>query len=221
MLKRSRGLGSLTRRPMRDRKNNSMRTPLVLACCIVTAACGPRSDSVVDTVTISPVAPPNNACLIDSTGIGGIQLGSTLGESRTVIPGSRLERTSDGDGAALVAVKVDTIGLMTLHAGEDDSEAPVDWTKTISFAETFHSSCRTATGIHPGALVADVQGRLGAVVRIIESEIESRQYITFERQPSWMTLRLDYSGVFPAGSRETTVYKPDARLLSVSISRRN
>ena len=195
--------------------------PTVIVCCIVTAACGPRSDSVADTVSVSPVSPPNSACLIDSTGIGGIHLGSTLGDSRTVIPGSRLERTSDGDGAALVAVKVDTIDLMTLHAGEDDAQAPIDWTKTISFAETFHSSCRTATGVHPGALVADVQGQLGAVVLIIESEIESRQYITFARQPEWMTLRIDYSGVFPAGSRETTVFRPDAKLLSISISRRN
>jgi len=179
------------------------------------------ADSLVVTPFVSSPRNSADACAIDSNGIGGILLGMSLGNARGVIPGARLERTSDGDGAALVAVKVDTTDLLTVHAGEDDASTPIDWTKAISFIETFHPSCSTATSIRPGALVADVQGTLGPVVRIVESEIESRQYITFERQPVWMTLRLDYTGIFPAGSRETTAFKPEARLLSISIARNN
>jgi hypothetical protein len=58
------------------------------------------------------------------------------------------------------------------------------------------------------------------VVRISESEIESRQHITFDRQPAWLTFRIDYTGIFATGSRETTSYRPEAKILSISISRR-
>ena len=153
--------------------------------------------------------------------MAGIRLGMSLADARLVIPGSQFERSSDGDGAALVSVKVDTIDLLSLHASEDDAAAPIDSTKIISFIETFHPSCRTTDGVHAGALVTDVQNTLGPIARIIESEIESRQYISFERQPSWLTFRLDYTAVFPAGSRETKEFKPDARLFSISISRHN
>jgi hypothetical protein len=162
----------------------------------------------------------DSGCAIDSNGIGGILLGMTLGDARGVIRGARLERASDGDGAALVAIKVDTTVLLNVHAGEDDAESPIDWTKKISFIETFHTSCTTVSGINPGALVADVERRLGTVVRISESEIESRQHITFDRQPAWLTFRIDYTGILATGSRETTSYRPEAKILSISISRR-
>lgn len=197
----------------------------IVGICVLVAACGQRGGESIDSTVALPIVSSRrndaDACVIDSNGIGGIFLGMSLGDARGVIPGARLERSSDGDGAALVAVKVDTTDLLTVHAGEDDVTSPIDWTKAISFIETFHPSCSTASGVRAGALVTHVHGMLGPVVRIIESEIESRQYITFERQPVWMTLRLDYSGVFVAGSRETTEYKPEARVMSVSINRHN
>lgn len=186
---------------------------------LAAVACASRGEATTDTAATPASPTPVTVCAIDSTGIEGIQLGMTLGDARGVIPATRLERASDGDGAALVAVKVDTADLVILHAGEDDSQAPIDWTKVISSMETFHPSCSTAMRVHPGAPVTDVQNVLGPVVRIIESEIESRQYITFERQPAWLTLRIDYTGIFPAGSRETTAFRPEARIHSVSISR--
>ena len=158
-------------------------------------------------------------CLVDSSGIGGIRVGMTLSAARTAIPGTRLERTSDGDGAALVTVKRDTAALMTISALEDDAEAPIDWAKPIHSIETFHSGCRTANGIHPGLSVRDAERILGKTVRIVESEIESRQYITFERQPEWLMLRIDYTGKFQSGKRETTEFDPKARIFSIAISR--
>lgn len=145
----------------------------------------------------------------------------SLRDASTVIPGARLERASDGEGLALVEVKVDTADLLMLHADEDDASAPIDSARTISFMETFHRSCRTINGVRPGMLVADAQEALGPVVHIVTSEIESRQYVTFERQPAWLTIRIDYSGLFPAGTRQTTAYQPEARILSLSIARRN
>ena len=161
------------------------------------------------------------ACVVDSSGIGGIRLDMTLRAARSAIPGTTLERGTDGDGAALVAVKRDTSSLMILHAMEDDAEAPIDWSKAVQAIETFHPGCRTANGIRPGALLADVERILGKVVRITESEIESRQYVTFERQPAWMTLRIDYSGVFEGESRTTTSFAPGARIFSIAIAKRD
>lgn len=50
------------------------------------------------------------------------------------------------------------------------------------------------------------------------SEIESRQYVTFQRQPPGRWYCIDDSGVFKAGSpRHTTQFQPEARILSVGI----
>jgi hypothetical protein len=159
------------------------------------------------------------ACVVDSASVGGIRLDMTLGSARSAIPGIRLERATDGDGAALVDVKRDTVGLMTLYALEDDAEAPIDWTKAIHSIETFHSSCRTASGVHAGLTVRAAERVLGRVVRIIMSEVESRQYVTFANQPEWLTIRIDYTGVFPPDKRETTAFDPNARIFSISISK--
>lgn len=184
-----------------------------------TLGCGTGSDRDEDTARDVPATTVATApaCLVDSTGIGGARLGATLDDARRALPRARLERTEDGDGAQLVAVMVDTVRLMILNALEDDTT--LDWSKPIHSIETFHPTCRTASGVHPGALVTDVAATLGSVVAIVESEIESRQYVTFARQPAWMTLRLDYSGIFPEGQRQTTEHRPDARIFSIAVSR--
>lgn len=156
---------------------------------------------------------------MDSTGIAGLRLGATVADSRSALPGALLERTTDGDGAALIAVKVDTANVAVLYAGEDDASAQVDLSRIIQSIETFHPECSTANGIHPGSLVVDVERTLGKTTEIVVSEIESRQFITFERMPPRTTFRLDYSGDFAAGERRTTRYRPDARILSIAVSR--
>jgi len=42
--------------------------------------------------------------------------------------------------------------------------------------------------------------------------------VTFEKQPSYLTLRLDYTGIFSAGSRQTTKFESDAKILSIAVS---
>lgn len=167
-----------------------------------------------DTITIE--APEAPTCRIDSASIGGVRLGMTLDEVRRSLPAARLERTEDGDGVQLVRVVVDTTRLATLYAGED--ETAIDWTKRVEVIETFHPGCQTEHGTHPGALVRDVERVFGEVTRIVLSEIESREFISFARQPEWLTLRLDYTGVFPEGARETTRYRDGARIFSIAIS---
>ncbi len=141
----------------------------------------------------------------------------TVADAKQALPSGTFERSSDGDGAVLIGLTVGGDALMTLVA-EDDTEGPIDWGKRIVAMETFSSLCATTDGVHPGSLVLDAEKVLGDVTTIVQSEIESREYIEFERQPAQLTFRLDYTGIFPAGSRETRRFNPKGRIFSIAIS---
>jgi hypothetical protein len=166
------------------------------------------------------VAAPPDAYLIASSGVGGIRLSMTIGEARRTLPAATFSRTTDGDGLALVEVTLGVDTALTLFADEDDAEAPIDSSKRITRIETFSAAFHTVEGVHPGALVRDVEVAFGRTMRIVKSEIESREFIEFERQPAFLTLRLDYSGVFADTARTTKEYKPEAKILSIAISSR-
>lgn len=157
-------------------------------------------------------------CLISADGIGAIRLGRTIDEARRAMPSAKVERTSNGDGAALVEVSFGTDTSVTISADEDDPDAPIDWSKTVTAIETFSPTCHTVDGIRPGILVVDVEKVFGPVKQIVKSEIESREYITFEQQPADLTLRLDYTGEFPEGSRETQRFSAGAKIYSIMVS---
>lgn len=144
----------------------------------------------------------------------------TLDQARTALPAAKFRRTSDGEGVALVEVIVgaDTSATVILHAGEEDAEASIDWSRKIDLIETYSAAFRTAEGVRVGSLVADVERIYGATREITLSEIESRQFIEFENQPPWISFRLDYSGRFSGGSRTTKTYAPGARIHSISLS---
>ena len=130
-------------------------------------------------------------------------------------PEAHFKRTSDGEGLQLVAMMIGKEESMRLFA--DEVNEAIDKPKKIQFIETFSSRCRTAKGVFPGLLVSEAEKVAGRAKRIILSEIESRQYIEFYDQPPGIAFRIDYSGIFPAGSRTTTKYDEDAKILSLSI----
>lgn len=173
-------------------------------------------EMVARQVRVEPRRVPE--CSISPHGIGPVRLGQTIGDARRAIPWAKFGRTSDGDGAALVEVTFGPETSVIVWADEDDPSAPIDWSKSITAIETFSLTCHTVDGIHPGMLVADVEKVFGPVERIVESEIESREYVSFERQPASLTLRLDYTGKFPGGSRETKRYSASARIYSIIVS---
>jgi hypothetical protein len=160
---------------------------------------------------------PDNR-LVTSTSMGPIRLGMTLAAARRMLPAASFKRTSDGDGAALVTVTFGDDDRLLLWAEEDDPDAPIDWARRIVTIETFSKTFHTVEGIRAGALVTDIIRTFGPVREISRSEIESREYIEFERQPAWLTIRLDYVGVFPAGAGRTKEYRPGATILGLQIS---
>jgi hypothetical protein len=159
-----------------------------------------------------------DARLVSESAIGAVRLEMTLAELRRALPGAKFKRTSDGDGAALVEVTFSRNESVVVSADEADPAAPVAWSKAIKTIETFSPAFHTRAGVHPGSSVADVEKVYGKVARIELSEIESREFITFENQPAGLTFRLNYTGRFPPGMRTTTQFGPDAEIFSISIS---
>ena len=171
--------------------------------------------AAADTV---PGRAAGTACVVGDSGIGPLRLGMTLEAARNAFQGATFARATDGEGVALVQVTHGSDTLMTLHAGEDDAEAPIDWTKAIQVMETFNGACHTPEGIHPGSLVLDVEKTLGKTTRVMRSEIEQREYIDFERMPPHLVFRIDYTGIFPEGSRESKEFDPKARIFSIAVT---
>jgi hypothetical protein len=150
--------------------------------------------------------------------MGRVRLNMTLDEARRAFAAASFARTSDGDGAALVELRFGKDDSLIVWADEDEPAAPIDWSKKIVTIETFSAAFQTREGVHPGSFVRDAVRLFGPVHDIQKSEIEGRQYITFERQPQAFTFRLDDTGIFMSGTRWTTRFEPGARILSIAIS---
>ncbi|MEO7610829.1 MAG: hypothetical protein ABIV27_04900, partial [Gemmatimonadales bacterium] len=169
------------------------------------------SGQVVD--TIQGKLPTSAAkVVITPAAMGPIRLGLTLAEARAAVPSASFLRTTDGDGVALVTISAAEGVEVVAWAGEDDSEAPIDWSKPIQRLETFNQALHTAEGVRVGLPVDDVVRLFGPLVEIVTTEIESRQFITFKNQPDGMTLRLDYTGIFAPGETTTMRYQPSAKI---------
>jgi len=161
---------------------------------------------------------PHRTFLISANGMGPIKLGMSIDEAKKAFPDAKFERTSDGDGAALIDVLLGKDSVMSLYADEDDPGKPINWSKKISVIESFSPTCVNDVGIRVGTLVLDAEKVYGKTKSIIKSEIESREYIEFQKHPKHLTFRIDYTGIYPDDSRETTQFNPQAKIYSIAIS---
>lgn len=189
---------------------------------LVFCACAPAAQRASLAVTVGagqPAARQSDANhLITAWAMGRVRLGMTLDEVRRALPRASFARTSDGDGAALVQIAFGRDDSLVVWAEEDDPAAAIDWSKRIVTIESFSAAFHTPEGVHPGSLVSEAIKFFGPVHEITRSEIESRQYITFARQPRALTFRLDYTGVFPSDARRTTRLARGAKIFSIAIS---
>lgn len=168
--------------------------------------------------TIDPTGLISNPRLVTPTSIGPVRKGMTLEQARKLLRGATLERSESADGLVWVAVKAGGVDQFYIYAGEEDQEAPIQWDKRIEELATFNPLYHTAEGVHPGSRVQDVEAIYGRVESIFRGEIESRQYVYFSDEPKGLTFRLNYTGIFPENSRETTKFESNAEIYGMEIN---
>jgi len=166
-------------------------------------------------------AEAQTANLITADSAGKVKPGMTVAEARKALAPLKLERTSDGEGVALIAVKRGPTAVMTLYAGEEDASAPLNENARIRQIWVWDRSFRTASGVHPGMSLAEAEKRYGKISEIARSEMESREFATFSNHPDGIAFRLSgvgtTAGVYSQGSRTTTKYDSRARISSINV----
>ncbi len=160
--------------------------------------------------------------LITSNSVGDVKIGMKVAEARKALKGYNLERTSDGEGVALIGVNRDgSEYIMTIYAGEEDTEVKIDENAKIEMIEVWFSDHMTAEGVHPRMKISDVEKKYGKVKEILMSPIESREYATFAKQPRGLQFRLLGEGMdagkYKKGENKTNSYTTGAYLHSILI----
>ncbi|HAT30852.1 MAG TPA: hypothetical protein DCW29_08390 [Janthinobacterium sp.] len=163
------------------------------------------------------------ACFITPTGMGPIRIGMTLAQAKAALPMARFKRSATGDGVPMVSVLVGRAGdeageLMDLSADEDDPDKPINWKRKISVIDTRNPACKTAEGVGPGMLAKKVEKIFGPTKEIELTEIESREYIEFKKQPRTLFFQLDNKGIYAKGKNRTRRFEPDASLFKVGVA---
>lgn len=165
--------------------------------------------------------------LITEKSVGAVRLGMTVAQARKALRGYKLERTSDGDGVALIEVTRAGKFVMNLHAGEENAGAPVNEKAKIEFIEVWDARFKTASGLRPQMLIRAAEKTLGKVTQVVTSEIESREYAVFTRKPKGLQFRVEgretnrggqTAGIYAAGKRRGTKTTPGAYIVSISVA---
>ena len=162
-------------------------------------------------------------CLIQKDGIGGIKLGQNLKQVKQKFPKAKMERESDAEGVAFVAITLSKdVMVLAFQNGDNDPDTPIKLHKKINFLETDSPICHTASGVHPGMKIKDAEAKLGKVKGIQLSEIEAREYATFVRQPKHFGFRVEQgAGIYPGKGEtpnQTRRYHQTARIEAISVS---
>jgi hypothetical protein len=184
--------------------------------CLVALACL----ALVSVVTAQKKMPSKN--LITSNSVGELKIGMTVAQARKVLKGFTLERTSDGEGIALIGAREgEREYAMTIYAGEEDPEAKIDENAKIEMVEVLYSTYQTAAGVHPRMPVSEAEKKYGKVTEIMMSEIEAREYATFARQPKGLQFRVAAdgkdAGKYTGGQRTSKTYTPGTYLHSITV----
>ncbi len=165
--------------------------------------------------------PASRDQLITRDSAGPIRLGMTIAEARMAAVGAKFTRSSDGEGIALIDVGSNTENYMTLYAGEEDGDKPIDENARIENIQVWHPSFKTEAGAHPKMKLTDAGRLYGGVAKVTITELEWREFATFRNEPQGIGFRIaaagDRAGIYRQGEMETTNFTADAYILSIDI----
>ena len=178
---------------------------------------------IMSALILGLAMPAAAECLIQKDGIGGIKLGQNLKQVKQKFPKAKMDKISDADGVSFVAITLSKdVLVFASQDGEDDPDTPIKLHKKINFLETDSPTCHTASGVHPGMKIKDVEAKLGKVKGIQLSEIEAREYATFARQPKHFGFRVEQgTGIYPSKGEtpnQTRRYHQTGRIEAISVS---
>ena len=178
---------------------------------------------IMSALILGLAMPAAAECLIQKDSIGGIKLGQNLKQVKQKFPKAKMERTSDAEGVAYVAIKLSKdVMVIAFQDGDDDPDSPIKLHKKIDSLSTYSPACHTASGVHPGMKIKDAEAKLGKVKKIIMSEIEAREYVTFARQPKNFTFEVERgTGIYPGkgeAPNQTRRYRQTGRIEAISVS---
>ncbi|MBF1280031.1 hypothetical protein ACTHT4_07925 [Neisseria sp. P0022.S007] len=181
---------------------------------------------IMSALILGLAMPAAAECLIQKDGIGGIKLGQNLKQVKQKFPKAKMERTSDAEGVAYVAITLSKdVMVIAFQDGDDDPDSPIKLHKKIDSLSTYSPACHTASGVHPGMKIKDAEAKLGKVKKIIMSEIEAREYVTFARQPKNFTFEVERgTGIYPGkgeAPNQTRRYRQTGRIEAISVSQSN
>ena len=179
---------------------------------------------IMSALILGLAMPAAAECLIQKDSIAGIKLGQNLKQVKQKFPKAKMERESDAEGVAFVAITLSKdVMVIAFQDGDDDPDSPIKLHKKINFLETDSPTCHTASGVHPGMKIKDAEAKLGKVKKIIMSEIEAREYVTFARQPKHFTFEVERgTGIYPGkggAPNQTRRYRQMARIEAISVSK--
>ena len=147
---------------------------------------------IMSALILGLAMPAAAECLIQKDSIAGIKLGQNLKQVKQKFPKAKMERTSDAEGVAFVAITLSKdVMVFALQDGDDNPDSPIKLHKKIDSLSTYSPACHTVSGVHPGMKIKDAEAKLGKVKKIIMSEIESREYAIFTRHPKHFDFRME------------------------------
>lgn len=164
-----------------------------------------------------PGVPP---LVITERAMGPLTLGMKVGDLARALPHTSLETSEDGDGLASLDLMAQKQPLVSAYVGDATPQSPLtDPARTVDSLEAFIPHPSTQDGVRVGMKLKDVEKIWGPVTQIVWTEIESREFVTFQRSPKWLVIRT-YGGIYPGGdqTKPTQKYQPDATIHSLAIS---
>ena len=179
---------------------------------------------IMSALILGLAMPAAAECLIQKDSIAGIKLGQNLKQVKQKFPKAKMERTSDAEGVAYVAITLSKdVMVIALQDGDDNPDSPIKLHRKIDSLSTYSPACHTASGVHPGMKIKDAEAKLGKVKKIIMSEIEAREYAIFTRHPKHFDFRMEIgTGIYPGKGgvpNQTRRYRKGGSILEISVSK--
>lgn len=188
-----------------------LRYLLWLPLCLL-AGCG--AEDVPPPAT--PLAPNNATPLLDNYTItsgaaGGVQLGMPSAEILAKFPAATAQLELDSDRVEWVNLSYQNEPLISIMLDKN--------THTASLIRVLSPRFHTEQGVRVGENLQSASDKLGGLNEIQWTEIESREFATFNKAPDNMVFQVvaaaGTAGIYKNGETSTTLASPSAAIHSI------